>query len=310
MERREIFINYMCRYIRLAILLLWMVITVSCSNKSLVVSDVTYQSIRTYFAKPEELPSEATIAVEYFIDPSGTILSVVYNLTDEIITIDQTKSFLVNTKGESVSYYDPTIKSTTTGDLESSTSGTSFNLGAIANAFGIGGPLGSLMGGTTLSGSSTAGSFSSNTVTVVDQPKISIGPHGRIVMSKQFKIYNVGKGALKAKTESNFIDSNFSQSPLHFSVTVCYELNGKDNIEKLTTDFYVNTNLCKNVTKGKVSDAFTAIYQAKPDALVEPAYIICLSTNMEELDVSYYDVTMDPMKIVTNYAHGSLIDYK
>lgn len=308
----------MNRLLNLAVIFLAVGVLTSC--KTLSVSSVTYQSVRTEFAKPDSIPGNATLGVEYFFDATGQMLVVVYNLTDEVITIDQTKSFLVNTNGVSTSYYDPTIHSTTVGGSESTTSGASFNLGAISSIFGIGGPLGSLMNGTTLNGSNTISSFHANTVTVQDQPTVRIGPRGQIVMSKQFQIIGIGEGSSNSSANNSYIDTRYSVAPLRFSVTICYNVEGHEEFsnkhlestQKLITNFYVNTSLTKNVAKGRVSDAFTAIYKEKSDALAEPAYIFYVSTNISKKEIIprpwedlYYN------EIVRNkYMRGSLIDYK
>lgn len=54
------------------------------------------------------------------------------------MTIDQTKSFFVDSNGKSYSYYDPTVRTSTVTDITSSASGVSVNLGSIAQGLGIG----------------------------------------------------------------------------------------------------------------------------------------------------------------------------
>ena len=74
----------------------------------------------------------------YVIDTDGSINAVVKNLTTEILTIDQTKSFFIDTNGTSTSYYDPTVTTTSNSSYSSETEGAAFNLGGIANGLGSG----------------------------------------------------------------------------------------------------------------------------------------------------------------------------
>ncbi|MDE7141307.1 MAG: hypothetical protein K2O33_00230, partial [Muribaculaceae bacterium] len=129
----------------------------SCTSGQLSVGSVDYQSLRTDFAQPSSIPKDAKIAVEYFFNSEGRMQPVVYNLTSEILMLDQTKSFVIMPDGSSVSYYDPTVRTTTTGTYSSETTSSFFNLGGIAGALGIGGPLGMLLGATTVGSSHTDG---------------------------------------------------------------------------------------------------------------------------------------------------------
>lgn len=285
----------------------------SCKTFKLDISSIGYQSIRTTFAQPDKIPEEAKIAVEYFINDRGEILAVVYNLSDEIITVDQTKSFLIDTTGQSISYYDPTVKSTTNGNFESGTAGASFNLSAISSMFGIGGPLGNLLNATTLSGSHTSGTFSSSTITVTDQKEVRIGPKGRMVMSKQFPITGVGRKYLTPNANS-YNDCLPSNSPLKFSVCVSYSMD--DEIEKrLVTDFYVNSNIVVSDNPWKVNDAFHKIYADKKDALAEPSFMFVIKTNFEDISnmMTWGARPTEEsvkQKIFDSYVHGSLIDFQ
>lgn len=282
---------------------------VSCSSGKLIVSSVGYQSIRTTFAQPKKIPDSAKIAVEYFINPQGELLAVVYNLSNDIITIDQTKSFLIDTNGQSLSYYDPTIKTTTSGSFNAETTSTSLNLGLISNIFGLGGPLGNILNSTTIGSASTNGIFQSNTVTISDMPQVRIGPRGNMAMSKQFKIAGVGKGQFNTGS-NNFINCKSNNSPLRFSVCISYSLEDAP-MNKLVTDFYVNSSILESCSTGKVSDSFSRIYSAKTDALVEPSYIFVINTNLPTKPVeNFYGDIINTDCIYDSYVHGSLIDYQ
>lgn len=280
----------------------------SCKTFNLDISSVGYQSVRTTFAQPDKIPDDAKIAIEYFINERGEVLAVVYNLSDEIITINQTKSFLIDTNGQSISYYDPTVRSTTSGDFESGTAGATFNLGAISNIFGIGGPLGNLLNSTTVGGARTSGSFSSNTVTVTDQPEVRIGPKGRMVMSKQFGVTGIGRQYLTPDANS-FPDCLPAESPLKFSVCVSYAL--EDGVEKkLVTDFYVNSTIVISDNPWKTNDAFHRIYKSKSDALAEPSFMFIINTNFHESSKMERWGELHLDKVFDAYVHGSLIDYQ
>lgn len=282
----------------------------SCTTKKLLIPSVGYQSVRTNYAQPTQIPSTAKIAVQYFINPQGEVFGVVYNLTDEIMTIDQTKSFMVTTEGNSLSYYDPNVYTTTEGKYNSATQSSSFNLGAIANAFGIGGTLGSLLSGTTLGSSTTVGSMTQNSVAVTDQPQVRIGPHGKIALSKQFAS-GVGKSRMASTTQS-FSRENSKTSPLKFSICVNYSLGEDGPAKKLVTNFYVNDNIVVPVKEWKVNDSLQSIYKQKPDALAENSFIVSINTNMEETASSNWAAGYEEIKnkVISTYQKGSLIDYQ
>lgn len=283
----------------------------SCTSGNLVVSRVDYQSIRTTFAQPQKVPEAAKIVSQYLIDPSGLLMVIVYNQTDEILTIDQTKSFFVNTNGSSISYFDPTIHTTTSATYNSSTSGTSFNLGAIASTFGISGsPIGAMLGATSLYDSNTTGTYSGTTVTIQDQPLIHVAPHGKTIMSKQFPIEGVGRNKVHANTR--IIDVRQKEAPLKFSVCISYSFEHMTEPDKLITDFYVNSTYSSPVSGGKVNNAFKQIYAAKPDALAENAYIFNIITNLpSDAHATFFgDDYLNIGHIFSDYVHGSLIDYK
>ncbi len=272
----------------------------------MAVEAVHYQSIRTSFDRPKEIPDNAEIATQFLINAAGKIMVVVYNQTDKILTIDQTKSFLVNTDGQSTSYYDPTVHTSTSGSFSSETQGTSVNLGSIYNALGGGGLVSTLLGGINVSNSSTTGDYSSNTITIVDQPQINVGPHGKMIMSKEFSIIGVGSTNMRI---ANYVDNSYTSSPLKFSVCISYNFEDEQS-KKIVTDFYVNTNLREPVTKGKVSDAFSAIYLQKPDAVAEYLYIFNIKSNLPAYSTTdEWDNFIDVNNNYSNYVRGMLINY-
>ncbi len=95
----------------------------ACGSTKLATSSVGYQSVRTVHAQPTKtspIPDEAKIAVAFHINQTGALTAIVYNHTSEIMTIDQTKSFFVDSDGKSTSDYDPTVKTTSVTDMSSS----------------------------------------------------------------------------------------------------------------------------------------------------------------------------------------------
>lgn len=280
----------------------------SCGSGKLNVSSVGYQSVRTTYAQPESIPADAKIAVEYFINSSGQLLGIIFNLTDDVMMIDQTKSFLVNTNGMSISYYDPTVVTNTTSSFNSQTDGASFNLGALASAFGIGGPLGALMGGTTIGGSSTTGTSTSQSVQKFDLPMVNIGPKGRVALSKQYAVDGVGRNNLSIPMK--YIDATSKTSPLKFSVCITYSVDNGATFDKLVTDFYVNSSIVEQVNNGRVNEAFMKIYEQKSDALAENYYIFSVNDNLSSTS---YEDDFDSFNcggIYNLYIKGSLIDFK
>ncbi len=164
----------------------------SCTTQMLVTDAVAYQSVRPLYFKPS-VPTDATISVGYHITCDGLLEVTVFNKTDHVMTIDQTKSFVVNSDGTSMSFYDPTVRVTSETSSSSSTNGASVNLGAIAGAVGVGGRVGTLLSGVNVGGANTDGSSTTQTTYFSDQPQISIGPHGSGSLSKQYEIYNLGR---------------------------------------------------------------------------------------------------------------------
>ena len=267
----------------------------ACTSGKLTTYGVGYQSVRTEFARPVSIPDDAKIEVIYYISEKGEITPVIFNKTDDILTIDQTKSFFINPNGVSRSYYDPTLRVSSTGNYNSNTSGAAFNWGAVAGALGIGGPLGSLMGGLTSMNSATNGVSNTYSEYLKDEPMVSIGPRGSGAVSKNFEIGGIGKDALKS-TKSGVIDMNQQSSPVKFSICITYSLDGGNTFEKLITNFYMNSSFSTVVKNGNINDGFRQIYIKKPDALAEYWFLIHINNNMK---IGY-----------NTYTQGFLIDYK
>lgn len=279
----------------------------SCSSGKLYVPRVDYQAIRTDFAQPQSIPASAKIAVEYFINNKGVIQPVVYNRTAEILTIDQTKSFIIMPDGASISYYDPTERISTTSTYDSSTTGASFNLGGIAEALGIGGAAGSLLNATTVGGSGTTGLMRQNTVRIVDQPQVHIGPKGSIAMSKAFTLPGIGSSM---DATQQFIDASVSASPVKFSICISYSTDDGATYDRLVTQFYVSSQISQKVENRKVSSAFYSIYAQKSDALAENLYMFFIPNNIKESSTNTFGDFLSHTNNYDYYLRGSLVDYQ
>lgn len=279
-----------------------------CSTSGkLMVNSVSYQSLRTDFAQPKSIEKDAKIAVEYFFNSKGEMQPVIYNLTSEILTVDQTKSFVIMPNGNSVSYYDPTVQTTTTGSYSSSTTGSSFNLGGITSALGIGGPLGALASATSVGSSQTDGIIRQNTVSITDQPIVHIGPKGSVAMSKAYSIDGVG---WSAKSSGNIIDVPHAEANLKFSVCITYSLDEGVSYNKLVTHFYESSHITVPVDNKKVSKAFYNIYDLKPDALAESMYLFTMPNNIKTVTTDVMGEFLTHSNVYDTYIYGSLIDFQ
>lgn len=277
------------------------VLTGACYGPRLITHSVAYQSVRTEHAQPtpeSPIPDAAKIAVAYSISSEGDLTAIVYNRTDEIMTIDQTLSFFVNSTGKSTSYYDPTVRTTATTDISSRTKGATVNLGAVAGALGVGGVVGQIANGINVGGSGTSGQSVTNTTYVADLPRVSLAPRSSGAMSKVFRIIGIGKEALETAT---------LQAPLltekdtycRFSVCISYSVDGGNTFQKLVTNFYADSQVVAPVMeKGLVNDALRQVYLQKPDAPYEPWWM--LKFNYENVDEEVAD----------SFVQGFLYDYQ
>lgn len=259
------------------LLLIPVLLFTSCANLYLKTSSVAYQSIRTTFRQPDiqNIPDNVKIILSYRITNEGKLLVDVKNNTSEIMIIDQTNSFFIN-NGQSISYYDPTVKTST--DLASSAKGASVNLGALGKAVGIGGVVGKALSGVNVGGSNTTGT--SNTTIIADQPRVSLGPKGNITMSKAFQINGIGKDYFLRHTDEFAGAFTKDNSICTFSVCISYSVDGGNTFQKNVTDFYVNSMIISPVKKhGAVNDALRTIYQKKTDALRENLWILYFNNN-------------------------------
>lgn len=126
-----------------------------------------------------------------------TYLINIKNKTNRIIYIDKANCFRVPSEGITLSYMDN--EQVTIGN--SSVSGASIGLGGIANAVGIGGPVGSVIGGATIGG----GSSSSVSTTYGDSRVLAIPPMGNVNIRDE-KVVDVSDGTFFKDDKSRLIN--------------------------------------------------------------------------------------------------------
>lgn len=266
----------------------------SCSPTRSV-SKISYQSFRTTFAQPDKehpIPEDAEIVLMYDISDKGDFNVVVYNKTDEIMTIDQTKSFFVSSSGKSQSYFDPTIRTISQTNSSSTSRGTSVNLGAVANVLGVGGAVGGLLYGVNVGGGSSNGVAVTEVTQMADQPTVSLAPRSYAAMSKTFNEPMIGRDVI-----STNLEMTEKTSHCNFSFCISYSLDGGVSYKKLVTDFYSNSRIVVPVSKNEqLNDALKEIFRIKPDAIYEPFYQLIFDDNL----YSSYDI----------YTNGLFFDFK
>lgn len=288
-----------CKFRHVFALVLLAVVVLMSSCSKLIATKVTYRSVRTTFAQPDKehpIPEEAEIVVAYAISDEGKLNAVVFNRTDEIMIIDQTKSFFVNSDGQSTMYYDPTVRAISTTNTQSNTSGGSVNLGSVAGFVGVGGPVGGLLRGVNVGGATTNGVSTTEVVRIADMPEVSLSPHSHAAMSKSFSITGMSADRY---LEGTAIDLDYKNTYCKFSVCISYSLDGGKNFKKIISNFYANSKIVVPVSNSKnVNEALRTIYTKKPDAIYEPFWRIDFHTN-------FYGHDYNP-----NCIHGVLYDFQ
>lgn len=277
----------------------------ACSTGGLVTDKVIYRSLRTSYAQPSDtnpIPDNAKIIACYNITEDGMFHVTIMNNTDEIMIIDNTKSYFIS-GGKSVSYYDPTVKTTTETDLSSVTKGASVNLGAIGGALGVGGVLGRALNGINVGGSGTSGTAVANTTYIADQPQSSIGPHGSAQMGHVYPIIGFDDSNYVTKT-----DYNEKNSILKFSACISYSLDDGKTFQKLVTNFHSNAVCVIPVTDNKLNDSFRQIFTVKPDAFAENWWMMKINYDEKSGAIAFPKHSSKVYDRLTNIS--SLYDYQ
>lgn len=256
----------------------------SCDTTYLGVTGVAYQSLQSAngFITAEDVPLDATIITHCFVDEKGKLTVLVQNNSDQVMTIDRTKTFFRNQSGNSIPYYDPTVRTSTQSVTTGNETGGSVNLGAIAGAVGIGGKLGTALNGVNVGGSNSNAVTNSNTTYYIDQPTLSIAPHGRAELGRTFEVEGVGRvfmsEAIAQAPQS--LANMFAPTQTYAACNICvsYSTDGGKTYDTCITDIFANTLLVGKVTQtGKVNDALRYIYYNKADCLREPWHLLYFS---------------------------------
>lgn len=234
----------------------------ACSSTYLTVTDVSYVSLKNKHSTKNEAK---TISIKHSINERGTLEVEVFNRSNEIMTVDRTKSFVV-IGGVSTSFYDPTIKTTTHQTSSSNTRGATVNAGSVANALGAPSAVTQILRGVNVGGSSTSGSSTTKTEYNIDQPMVSIAPNGGIDMGRTFGV-GVNGSFLSELSVSNTAHKDiimpaisYDDSPIKFSVVITYSLDDGKSWNKIVSEYYVNALIQTYVRKkGEVNDALRRV---------------------------------------------------
>lgn len=256
----------------------------SCETTYLGVTGVAYQSLQSANGnlRAEDVPMDATIITHCIVDEKGKLTVLVQNNSDQVMTIDRTKTFFRNQSGNSTPYYDPTVRTSTQSTTTGKETGGSVNLGAIAGAVGIGGMLGTALNGVNVGGSNSNAVTNSNTTYYIDQPTLSIAPHGRAELGRTFDIEGVGRVFMSeaiAQAPQSLANS-FAPTRTYAACNVCvsYSVDGGRTFDTCITDIFANTLLVGKVAQtGRVNDALRYIYLNKADCLREPWHLLYFS---------------------------------
>lgn len=230
----------------------------SCASPCLV-SDISYRSFRNQDSVKHrinslrEIPATAEIAIATTISwISKDVKITVYNLTDSTMTIDRTQSFFIYPDRQ-VPYYDPSV--TTHTHTAGTGSGASVNLGAIGNAIGVGGVVGTILNGVNVGGSRS--SSNSTTTYDIDQQLIYIPPRGHASMQRDFDIKSIISGL------------GFAQGNNFFGVCIAYSKDRMKSLQNFISTYTMNNLLVFPVRKEKrnyyPNEALRSLYTAKPD---------------------------------------------
>ena len=245
----------------------------SCASVDFMGS-VSYQSIRSCAPKEasniNSVPANAEIATQLEIDTNGNLGVTVYNLTDQTMTIDRTRSFYMEA-GNQISYYDPTVTTTTTTKVDSRN--VNVNVGAAASILGVNSRA---LNGINVGGGTSVGTAS--TVYNIDQPIVHIPPHGKTSMGRKFNISLFGVDAIKEMSYYNAVEIPISDLRFRFGICISYSVDQQKTFDNFISEYYVNSWISKHVDRQNKNyypnNALRRIYQAKPNCLTESAYIL------------------------------------
>ena len=260
---------------------------------------VNYISLRPKYEQPTKenpIPKEAEIIVEYNIAPDGYFTPIVHNRTSKIMILDQTQSFFSNTDGKSISYFDSTVKTTSTTDISSQSKGVSVNLGSVADALGVGGVVGTLANGVNVGGSGTTGDAKTTTTYTADNPRVSVPPMGKAEMSKRYRIAKFEEASndirkiLYGETAQNtsILGSDFVSQ---FSICISYSIDGGKTFDNIITDFYIDAYMNVPVKEKKfvklVDETLHEMEQSKPNMYNAYSWILMFRGYRNDKYINY-----------------------
>lgn len=276
----------------------------SCSTGKILptVKGVVYHSMTaTENVAPTDIPKEATIIVYYEIDANGYVDVKVKNNTDKLMVIDRTQSFFNNLGHVAETYYDPVMRTETTAITSGTSSGASVNLGAMARAAGIGGAAGAAMSGVNVGGSTSNAVTNTSTTYYVDQPRMSIPPHGTASMGRLFCINGISDNSIisnyivknymtpkedsfiRSVTEQEYFFASANESNVGCNICIAYSTDDGQHFETILNDIYRNCIYIIPVSQpSRANAAIRTLYQKKPDALFEPWYRLTMIDNIKK----------------------------
>ena len=153
------------------------------SPNSLLTNDMieVQCEIGNMYKSDKDTPAEWASGVLCYnaVTYNPAILFSIRNKTNQMLYLDLANTFFV-TSGRSTCYYVPS----STTDSRSSASGASVNLGAVTNALGVGGFVGSLANGINVGGGATNTTVS----TVYSQRIVAVAPQSTIKLPAQYLI--------------------------------------------------------------------------------------------------------------------------
>lgn len=156
---------------------------------------------------------------------NDAIVVAIENKTDNIIYIDKANTF-VYINGTPISLFQNSVTTTS----QSGTQGAAVNLGGVANALGIGGPLGSLLGATTIGGGSTT----TSSTMIYEQRVLAVAPHAAetlysapisINQSVMYEGEAASFGHIRAGRNGLFIDPDGTQTKFRRGMSRHYDQN-------------------------------------------------------------------------------------
>lgn len=251
---------------------------------------VSYQSIRSCGPQKasdiNEIPTNAKIAARLEIDQNGNLSVMVYNLTDQTMTIDRTRSFYMEA-GNQIAYYDPTITTTTT--TETTSRNVNVNVGAAASILGVNSRA---LNGINVGGGTSVGT--AMTVYNIDQPVVHIPPRGRASMGRAFNISLFGIDAIKEMSYYKAVEIPMSDIRFRFGICISYSIDQQNTFTNFISEYYVNSWMSEHVVRQNKNyypnKALRSIYQAKPNCLSESAFILYFGrSDFYKPDIQFID---------------------